>query len=744
MGDPITNDQMEKLLNQQAQTIGGILKGASSSGSGPGGGGGGDMPSLKKADGLFASLIGTLTGFQKGVSFSATAANTFGEALGKIPGIGNTLGTAFGSATQYATNLAGGLKESTMAGAGHANDMVKFAKTVAESGMTNEKFIEQQRSLGTNVAGIGAGMSDSMEVLTGFQNDVKKSPIGKQLEALGFNAEEQAKFINGSLQANVARDLTDKNQRAAAVKAVEDQIEKTILHSKATGMSIEMSQKLMAQQEGNIGVQAGLMAQGQEAQAAYSAMLPDLAGMGADIQKMAEEKFVTGNIASESGAQTLTALGNAGPQLLEAVAAMKEASKEGASPQAKREAEQLMANAKNAVDVQMRDPNFLRRASGSQYGQDEGDEGASTRMFAQNQARLRNQMQVQNRDVRTGGSGDIARANEITREQGRREIAAITPEGKPGTGSAAIAAANQADAAARAEANAFAIKGLNAVGGAADAAGRKITEGLTNKLTGRVPTPGERTQGMTGGAPGGTPQPPARGARAFGTEETIGMLKEPKTQQLLIHEGENVLNPKDAEKWAKLGGQEGVDKLLSGITSMGQQAGGKVAPKADKLPFDDKQVAGMFNKIKMPIDDKQINSMFSNLKMPAMDKLDVKGMMPKMPAMPEMPKMPKISDAVSSSKATSSADMVSDLKTKISSATPPTPKTATADQSPIKEEPKEPKETVAADSSNTEMLAALTEISKYMSQLVAINTETNDHASKQVRATEGLSGNRFG
>ena len=107
MGEPITADQMEKLLNNQAQAIGNLVKGSSGGAPPSGAGGGASLENFKKADGIMASTIGYIRDLGKGASATAGGLDTLGGILGKLPVAGQTFQQAFGAAAGTVTDTMG-------------------------------------------------------------------------------------------------------------------------------------------------------------------------------------------------------------------------------------------------------------------------------------------------------------------------------------------------------------------------------------------------------------------------------------------------------------------------------------------------------------------------------------------------------------------------------------------------------------------------------------------------------------
>jgi hypothetical protein len=751
MSEPITNDQMEKLLNQQAQTIGGILKNAGSAGPTPTGGGGPSLENFKKADGIMASTIGFIRDLGGGASATAKGLDVLGGVLGKMPGVGQTMQQAFGAAAGTVTDTMGTFKNMSVNGAAFSDGMMGYAKTQAAAGLTNEQMIAQQNKYGQSMSGIAGSQAEAMKTLTNFQNDVRASPIGEKMRGLGLTFEEQNQYINKALAGSQNRDLKDGKAKEDAIAALDKMTTSAFGNAIATGRSTDQIMSQIQANTESLEVQSQLMGGTEETQRAFDRLGPSLAGLGPGLTMIANEAMSTEGVTGPKAAEMVSVLGSAGQDFVRAVQMQKEAAKEGATAQQKAAADAAMLSARAGVDAVMKSENFQTMARQEGRGNAVSENNAFATLAKERTPELR-ASKATGREMASQMGRDPTEL-EIVQMQGQvrpqRALTQQTATGEKQVGADLIRGKQEVDARMAAEAIAFPIQQMSKFGKGLDDLGTKMSN--MARTGGQVVQPGTIAGGTEVGTPGMRDQaagktPPARGnTRDEGTFGILGKHLEPKDAIVKIQKDENVLDKQTSAMLEGLGGIDFIKNMSSGKVPdkmlkdmMGGLDLSKMMPPVTKptaLAAGDiqKQVSGMFNNVKLPIDDKQINSMFSSMKMPTQ------------PDTGQLANMAKSMMPPADVTGTSAKDMLSGLKTQISSvANPEATPVASETPIPVQETTPAPTASTATNEVNSNMLTMLTEISKHMSQLVSISAESAEHASKQVRATEGLSGNRFG
>ena len=735
MAEP-TTEQMQQQANMTAEALAKVLGNQRSSPTGGGGGsssGGGATAagSVKSADGIVAGLIGAFDKLRTGTGATTQAVEGFGSALGKIPLAGGALSSAFGTASGAVLQSADTHKQLALQGANFNGNLGQMATTIAKSGLTNEQFIKQTGEWGSRMTGVAGGQAEAMKQLVGFQNEFRASEMGQKLKDMGMGLQEIDKFSLTMLSNTTARDLKDKNARAEAVAATEALTKSVLSQNMATGQSIDSILKKTALDDSNMEVNTQLLLLGKDQQKAYENMLPHMQGLGKDITGLIQEQMSDIGVTSDKGQDTMNALGPAlSGQLNEAVQAQKQAAATGRAEDKER-ADRMMIQARAAIDRQMQDPMMLRQAQMSMRGQDMGDNGAALRILQERLPNVRANIADQRVLQQAGRQGTTAEAKELQDERARRAVTQQDAQGQRNVGADTIAGANSANIAAQTEAQNLLAKGLVSAGKGLDAFGQRLLK-MSGGGDGRpTPTPGQRVENQVPAGGTAVPRDPSR-ARAEGTEGVLGTKFEPKTDQLLIHKGENVLNPEDAKKYAAAGGSAGIEKLMSAIGSAKSVDPKSMAPSGSG-GIDNKQLDGMMSNIKMPFNDKQISGMFDNIKMPASN-INEKQMSSMMSSLTSgNTGVPMTKDLMGNIKS-----QVSSMGTEMSSAkTPPKPQ-ALPDATNETEKPKSESDTTVF---NTDVLTALNSLNKMMGELVSHSQTGNEIADSMTRKIG--SSNRF-
>jgi hypothetical protein len=701
---------------------------APTGGTGGGGGGGGtvDMPNVKKVDGFVGTLLDSLFKINRGASTTGEGLSALGAVLGKMPGIGQTLQAAYGGATGTVLDYTNTMKQATLTGASFGQNIGDFAATLGKSGMTTQEFLRNQERAGGSYAGLGPDMGIASKNVVEFNEAFKNSKTGQQLSAMNMNAEDIAKITNSYL-ANVKNlDLTDRKSREEAVKGAERHTQELMKMSNQTGIAVDKLAQKNALESDNMDVLTTVIQGGEEAQRAYSNMLPSLVSMGPTIKSFAEEAFSTDGLRTEQGAAQYSALGaDAAGKLMEAVEAQKIAAKDGATQADKDRAAAKMERAQIAIDQRMRDDNFLMIARNPDI-----DGGVAKKMLQERNAQVGSQMSAQAQLKKQGQPADIESARRFQDRNAQAAMAGVDPAtGKRSQGADFIAGMSQVDIAGRALANKVAIEGVNTLGDAADKAGRSVLG-----FDGRIKTPGQIVENpkVVMGGSGRTPprDPGAPPKQEGGSKETFGdwFAKDWGKGGLSELHGVEAVVPKD-----KL--PEFMRDMMSSKVDAKQMEG--LLPKMPevKMPFDEKQLAGMMPKmdnIKMPFDDKQISSMMpklDNLKMP----FDEKQMGSAFSNI-KMPSSPMSKDFLGDIKS-----QVSSMGTEISSAKTPTTPQALPDVATNETA------TTTSESNttvfNTDVLTALNSLNKMMGELVSHSQTGNEIADSMTRKIG--SSNRF-
>lgn len=601
MADPVTYDQMERLLQNQAQTFAGLV-GKGGSGAAPSSGGGDGGSSIKGLDTTIAKLIGGLDKASTGASAFGQVVNTVAETIAKGS---PALGAAFSAVAGKVTGTANTMQQFTDKGALLGGRLQEFGVNIAASGGNTQAFMANVATLGKGIQGIGETTGQGVQNLAKFTADFQKTPLAKQMADMGMSIDQINQVAAVSLANSQYKDISDEKARKKAVAGAEEFAGALLVASNTTGKNTQtILQENQARTESN-DVMGEIMLQGPEMQEAYDRLKKTTMDMGPALQSMTDEMFATG-IKTEESAAKMSALGPAGVELEKAVELQRNARTEGE----KKEADAAMARAKAMADDYMKSKEFIKLM---QYDKTSETGRAANQLFSENKARLAGQNIAAQQNVQEGRPGDSATARQ--RQEAATAAAVNMKDMKTGqkpAGAETYQAIVNTDNKVRAEMNALTAEGFKKFGGALDSASAR----LNNSFKGAATTPGAAVAAKETGQQPGKPKRVEREEGSPGAEQLTSSLKgnwnsvlekfSPKGTPALLHKEEVVLNK---TQWERLG-----EVVESKMTSMTKPAEAPVSKGGDVVAGVQDALGGM----KAPkIDSKQIADLTKS--MPQMD-----------------------------------------------------------------------------------------------------------------------------
>ena len=299
MPDPITYDQMERLLNQQAQTLGGYLKGGGSGGFGGGGGGGGG-----------------------GSAATANASSSVKEVQDLI---GSAKSGVKGFADTTASTVDNWRKASDI-GIGFSNDAVGLRSSVGQTRLSVDEWEGAVRRGSVGFSAIGGSMSESTKVFNKMSKDFSDSTAADQLRLMGYSTKEYNEVLAINLAGRRNLDMNDKASREAAIQSTADLAQEMDLVAKLTGKSRQEQMKAAQEKQNDARLQASIELEilngDKDAREKYNMMNAQLQKSGLD--KLGDVLFTGRGMSPEQQAQ-MAALGTAGTALKSAISATKSA-----------------------------------------------------------------------------------------------------------------------------------------------------------------------------------------------------------------------------------------------------------------------------------------------------------------------------------------------------------------------------------------------------------------------------------
>lgn len=451
MADPITKQEMEELLRNQANTFAGLLKGSNYSGatkSSGGGGGGGALPGLSTIKdlasggldilGKTASEAATAVGMLGTGSYRAQdALKSFTEVVSSAaPGLGGVM-NKMGGAVLDANDR---MRETAKVGVDFAGDLGKANKAVVDSGASQQQFADEMRKNASQYSGAGVTMNKAIENVLGFSRDLQETPAIEMMKKAGTTQQEVAELAMVQMKDRRGIDLNDKEARQQMLEstiALSGEMNET---ARLTGMSRQEQMAKLAKDKENVVVQAELMGMDKDATNRYGDLKGKLLPLGESVGKLADEIF-TGGIRTKEGADRMAALGPAGKAFETAVLAQK-----NATTQAQKDAA-AAAMTKAKADIAAYQQTEQYRSQVKFDKSSVGDEARN--MMAQNKelaGRMTANATAQSAAEKEGKPAPTAAEIQKARvDQVKQDTARVGPDGKPLAGAGISSAVNQFD-----------------------------------------------------------------------------------------------------------------------------------------------------------------------------------------------------------------------------------------------------------------------------------------------------------
>lgn len=451
MADPITKQEMEELLRNQATTFAGLLKGNNFSGatkSAGGSGGGGVFPGLKEAGDLVSggvSVLGkTASEAASAVGSLATGSYSARDALTSFtnvvsdaaPGIGGAM-NKIGGAVLDANDR---MKESAKVGVDFAGDLGKANKAVVDSGATQQQFADEMRKNASQYSGAGVTMNKAIENVLGFSRDLQETPAIEMMKKAGTTQQEVAELAMISMKERRGLDLNDKEARQQMLDNTINLSGEMNEVARLTGVSRNEQMAKLAKDKENVMVQAELMGMDKDATNRYDMLKTKLGPLGDSVSKLADEIF-TGGIRTKEGSDRMAALGPAGKAFEAAVLAQK-----NATTQAQKDAAAAaMEKAKSDIAAYQKSEQYL-----SQVKLDKSSVGDEARKMMSENKELKGRQTAEATDAAAAAkNGEKPLTSDQIQQarvnQAKQDTARVGPDGKPLAGAGISSAVNQFD-----------------------------------------------------------------------------------------------------------------------------------------------------------------------------------------------------------------------------------------------------------------------------------------------------------
>jgi hypothetical protein len=283
---------MEKLLDNQAKSFAGYMKGGSS-GSTPSSAGGGSFdftaPFLKGTTALTGAFIQLGTGSLQ----LKDVFNGIGAAAGVLGPFGAVLGDAAAKTGGALYDMNSNFKDVSKSGVYLGNNLGLFNSAVVNAKMTTADFAKVQEQYGTRLAGLGSNMDKSALTYLKLGAEIQNDPLVYKLQAMGMSIEETNKILITTASNRRNMDMmSEKAARQTADATIQLAVEMDNT-ARLTGQSREEQRKLLDEQTKRTDVKLAMQLMTPEQKAAFEQTNVYVGRMGAAATNVARI-FATG------------------------------------------------------------------------------------------------------------------------------------------------------------------------------------------------------------------------------------------------------------------------------------------------------------------------------------------------------------------------------------------------------------------------------------------------------------------
>ena len=261
-------------------------------------------------------------------------------------------------------------------GIGFNNDAIGLRTSVAQTRLSTDEWGDSIKKGAIGFTSLGGTMTDSAKKFNQMSASFSDTTAADELRKIGFTTKEYNDVLAISLAGKKGSDLsTLEGQRKANMAAADLALEMDKV-AQLTGVSRREQQEALQEKQKNARVQATIELEirkgGKDAADSYLNMSTKLKGVGLD--KLGDELY-TGQALSQKAIAQMNALGPAGNQLREAIAATKDAK----TDEQKAAAKAMMDRAQSAISERQSSTEYLTMV---QRGQGDVAEAAGEGMIA--------------------------------------------------------------------------------------------------------------------------------------------------------------------------------------------------------------------------------------------------------------------------------------------------------------------------------------------------------------------------
>jgi hypothetical protein len=315
---PITFEQMQKLLQLQAQQLGGIInKSVSKDGSGGAYSApySGSYDPYTNSGNLFKdSVTGTINILGKlgsGTFDASEALGTVTGIIGKFGSVGETTAQVVGMLGQGAINANNALNETARYGMTFGQNIAGFNESVLRANLTIPEFVNIVQQSSRQIVGLGGSSSASGKAFLGLLEEFNNNDIGKKLKEAGMAPKElaDAMLINAGVMTRA--NTLDANARAQAGLSAGKLAEEMNKVADLTGKSRKQQEAELQAISSRADIQSEI----------FQRMTID-PNFGTNLTRAADGMSVYGNRAQQAIAEASTEIGIHTPEMINFIASM--------------------------------------------------------------------------------------------------------------------------------------------------------------------------------------------------------------------------------------------------------------------------------------------------------------------------------------------------------------------------------------------------------------------------------------
>jgi hypothetical protein len=311
-------------------------------------------------------MVGATTGALKRVwEGSSKVADGFHVLTGALQNNGGLLGKTLGDlANKVGDSVLDAHKKNTEFGeygANFNNNLGEMDRLVKGARLTHEEYGDILKRNATELNGLGSTMNRSQVNFLEFTKGLQESDVVSKLKEFGLQTEDVTEVAKAAMASQRGIDMSDIETKNAAIDSAIRLTASMDETTRVTGLSRKAQEDDLRKRNEDAVVQVALSRLDKDARNRFNESMGEMAGMPEAAKRVFQETF-TGGLRTKEGAESMAAMGSAGPELQKAAEAMKNAR----TDEEKTAAKVQMQKAVEAVDKWQNSDGFKDMV---QYGQ---------------------------------------------------------------------------------------------------------------------------------------------------------------------------------------------------------------------------------------------------------------------------------------------------------------------------------------------------------------------------------------